>query len=155
MVKPNKATMDKQKLRAAMIQAAQSRTDYEEVKYEEFLSSHQPNDTEVRDMGDNSQYHASQELAETFHHQIHNDEEAVSLIESIDFGPKDKVEAGAVIQTPNLNLIVATSTPSFQFEGKKYVGISTQAPIYQAIQGKSIGDKCLYNNVDFTISNIQ
>lgn len=146
--------MDKEKLKAALIQAAQSRTDYEEVKYEEYLRSHHPNDTEVRDMGDNSQYHASQELADTFHQQIHRDEEAVSRIESINFSPKNKVESGAVVVTPNLNLVVATSTPSFEFEGKKYVGISPDAPIYTCMQGKVVGDQCSYNQVDFEISNI-
>lgn len=50
------------------------------------------------------------------------------------------VAPGAIIMTDSLNFVVGISMLPFEVEGKKYIGISTKAPIYVLLAGKHIGE---------------
>ncbi len=51
-------------------------------------------------------------------------------------------------------MVVAVSKPKFKFEDKNFIGISTEAPIYQCIEGKKAGDICHFNNIKFEIQEV-
>jgi hypothetical protein len=46
------------------------------------------------------------------------------------FGPKSKVEEGAVVNLGGRFFIIAVSTGKFMCDGNEIMGISTQAPIH-------------------------
>lgn len=85
---------------------------------------------------------------------IHEHTDHLKVLESIDFGPSDVVKPGAVVKTNDRYMVVAVSKPKFKFEDKNFIGISTEAPIYQCIEGKKAGDICHFNNIKFEIQEV-
>lgn len=58
----------------------------------------------------------------------------------MDFGPKGKVEEGAVVKLGGRLFVIAVSTGKFMCDDNEIVGISTQAAIYAELEGKHAGD---------------
>ncbi len=65
-----------------------------------------------------------------------------------------KVELGAIVETNMLNFFVSVPHSDLSIDGVKYVGISLEAPIYQAMEGKQKGDSFDFQQKTYHISNI-
>lgn len=66
----------------------------------------------------------------------------------------NEITEGNVVLTDKLNFVIGLSFKDFEWENKKFVGISTQAPIFDALVGKRAGDKLEFNGIDYTIEEI-
>jgi hypothetical protein len=70
------------------------------------------------------------------------------------FGPKSKVEEGAVVKRGGRFFVIAVSTGKFMCDGNESMGISTQAPIYAELEGKPAGDAISFNRREFVIEEV-
>lgn len=61
-------------------------------------------------------------------------------IAGIDFGGKDAVGPGAVISFGGTSYVVGVAAEPFACDGVDYQAVSTNAPIYRAIDGLRAGD---------------
>lgn len=68
-------------------------------------------------------------------------------------GP-DRVEFGAVVETDQLNFLVGVPMRRFEVEGKTFVGLSTDAPLGQTMQGQAKGETVSHNGNKFVIERI-
>jgi hypothetical protein len=68
-------------------------------------------------------------------------------------GP-DRVQFGAVVETDQLNFLVGVPMRRFEVEGKTFVGLSTDAPLGQAMQGQALGETVSYQGNKFVIEKI-
>ncbi|MGU9939813.1 hypothetical protein ACNFNZ_14720 [Empedobacter brevis] len=66
----------------------------------------------------------------------------------------DEITEGNVVLTDKVNFVIGLSFKDFEWENKKFVGISTQAPIFEALLGKRAGDKIEFNGIKYTIEEI-
>ncbi|WP_413533043.1 hypothetical protein [Empedobacter brevis] len=66
----------------------------------------------------------------------------------------DEITEGNVVFTDKVNFVIGLSFKDFEWEDKKFVGISTQAPIFEALVGKRVGDKLEFNGIDYSIEEI-
>lgn len=66
----------------------------------------------------------------------------------------DEITEGNVVLTDKLNFVIGLSFKDFEWENKKFVGISTEAPIFGALVGKREGDKVEFNGISYTIEEI-
>ena len=66
----------------------------------------------------------------------------------------DEITEGNVVLTDKLNFVIGLSFKDFEWENKKFVGISTEAPIFSALVGKREGDKVEFNGISYTIEEI-
>ena len=66
----------------------------------------------------------------------------------------DEITEGNVVLTDKLNFVIGLSFKDFEWENKKFVGISTEAPIFGALVGKREGDKVEFNGIEYTIEEI-
>ena len=80
-------------------------------------------------------------VLENIEKSLHDHDNHVATIEAISFDPKEKVEAGAIVQLKDRNFIVSVLTSEFECDGVKLMGISTDAPIYKAMEGLEEGDE--------------
>src|SRR5882724_4280477 len=64
----------------------------------------------------------------------------IEKLSAMDFGPKSKVEEGALVKLGGRFFVIAVSTGKFACDGNEIMGISTQAPIYAELEGKRAGD---------------
>jgi flagellar biosynthesis component FlhA len=65
-----------------------------------------------------------------------------------------QVKSGSVVLTDQQNLFVSTSLPLFEVEGKPYLGVSTDSPIYHAMKDKKKGDSFTLNGVAYHIEDV-
>lgn len=66
----------------------------------------------------------------------------------------DIVQYGAVVHTDQRNFLIAASLEEFDAGGKYYLGVSTKAPLIQALTGKAVGDSVDFNGIIYTIQDI-
>lgn len=146
--------MDKIKLKKCLIELEHQYLERADEFFEDFLSEDAPDRTEAVD--DEGQSHRSEnsDLSNRLDDQLHEHEEHLALIEGLDFSPADSIRPGAVIKVNNRYMVVAVSKSKFSFDGQDFIGISTDAPIYQCIHGKKAGDECQFNNTKFKIQEV-
>jgi transcription elongation GreA/GreB family factor len=66
----------------------------------------------------------------------------------------DVVQYCAVVHTDQRNFLIAASLEEFDAGGKRYLGVSTKAPLIQALTGKAVGDRVTFNGTTYTIQDI-
>ena len=130
-----KTTMNKTKIRDALLSLEAEKLAYSEQAYKEYLAGAARDRSEPSDQDAESQEFESSEVATAFECPIHSYEAAIATIKEIDFGPKATISEGALFRFSGRWFIVAVASEAFQAEGVTIMGISTQAPLYQAIEG--------------------
>ena len=66
----------------------------------------------------------------------------------------ETVEMGAVVDSTMSLLYISVPVGKFSFQGQKVFGISTDAPIYQAIKGGKDGDQFTFNGKRVDIKKV-
>ncbi|MBC6366992.1 hypothetical protein [Algoriphagus sp. AK58] len=66
----------------------------------------------------------------------------------------EKVELGAVVVTDQRIFFVSTSVDLLEVNGQSLFGISTKAPIYHVMKGKTKGDTFDYGGVRYQIRDV-
>lgn len=125
-----------------------------EEKYQVFLASARLDRSETIEAGGQAQAENAADLAEAFDDRAHDYAEKLAMLNKIDFGPKDEVSPGAVVRVGDRFLVVGVSTAAFECQGQPFIGISTAAPIYSALEGKTAGETCTFNGRELVVSEI-
>ncbi|WP_103070207.1 hypothetical protein [Aquimarina sediminis] len=146
--------MDKNKLKQALIELEKHHITEAEVKYEEFLTGNLLQKNDVVDDDDQSHHRQSIEISDQLEEQAHVHAEHLETINKISFESTDVVKPGAVVNVNGRCMIVAVSKSHFNIDGRDFIGISVQAPIYQSLKGKKAGDTFTFNGNTFTIEAV-
>ncbi len=146
--------MDKNKLKQSLITLEKHHIDESEMKYDAFLTGNLLDKTEVIDDDDQSHHRQSIEISDQLEEQAHVHADHLEVINKISFEETDVVGPGAVVSVNGRCMIVAVSKPVFTIDGRDFIGISTQAPIYKSLQGKKAGDSFHFNNQEFIIEAV-
>ena len=95
----------------------------------------------------------SHEIAE--HLQIANVEMKLlyDMVSTIGYA-HNTVQLGSVVVTDKLIFFVSVSIEQFTLDGQKFFGLSTQSPLYKAMEGKTTGDRFYYQNTAYQINDI-
>ncbi|WP_171100446.1 hypothetical protein [Ruegeria sp. HKCCD7255] len=125
-----------------------------QAHYDAFLKDAQLDDREVHDKDDIVAARENADLAAAFDTPVHTHHAKIDVIENTDFGLKDRVEPGAVIKFNNRRFVVCVSTTRFEVDGKTYMGISTQSPIFLAMSGLQEGDVFTHNGTEFEVQEV-
>ena len=65
-----------------------------------------------------------------------------------------KIELGSLIETDDLYIFIGISLQQFMLNGKNVITISEEAPIYNSIKEKTIGEKITIGTIENTIISI-
>lgn len=96
----------------------------------------------------------SRESAKSLESRINRQKQMIDSFLNLDFSPKSKVEPGALVLTNSLNFFIGITANMFDYEGKKYIGLNVEAPIYTALQGKKAGDEVEFNGQVYKIEEV-
>ena len=146
--------MNKIALRDTMLALTEADLAQATAKYQVFLDAAKLDELEPIESDEQSQAENAADLAEAFDDRVHGYTDKITRLREINFGPKDSVEPGAVVQLGNRYLVISVSSAEFTCEGKSFMGISTGAPIYVAIEGKKSGESCTFNGRALKIGEI-
>jgi transcription elongation GreA/GreB family factor len=151
--------MDHTALKRSVLKAARTKLDTTMVELKDRIA-------ELRSVtiGDDNAESASQtestrggdlELMNSMSEQLENIKRDVEQLDLIDPAVKlDIVQYGAVVHTDKRNFLIAASLEEFDAGGRHYLGVSTKAPLIQALMGSSVGDAVDFNGTTYTIQEI-
>ena len=122
--------------------------------YDAFMRESQLDDREGHDKDDIAVSRENADLAHAFDAPVQAHHAKIDVIENMDFSLTDTVRPGAVVCFSDRNFIVAISTSKFEVEGRTYMGISTQSPIFKAMDGLGAGDSFSHNGQEFEIQDV-
>lgn len=125
-----------------------------QAHYDAFLKDSQLDDREGHDKDDIAASRENADLAAAFDAPVHAHHAKIDVIENTDFGLTDRVQPGAVVKFNNRCFVVCVSTTRFEVDGKTYMGISTQSPIYLAMTGLQEGDVFTHNGTEFEVQEV-
>ncbi len=106
------------------------------------------------ELDDFSQQNQSTDAARSL--QLRIDQEKYLLNQFINLRPElvPEITEGNVVFTDKVNFVIGLAFKDFEWEGKRFVGISTSAPIFEALVGKREDDTLTFNGIDYTIEEI-
>ena len=104
---------------------------------------------------EHAQAEIASDLAEGLDDKLHDYADKIEKLETIDFGPKTTVVEGAVVKLSGRYFVVAVSTSQFNCHGQELMGISTMAPIFQAIEGARAGETVQFNGRNITVESVE
>lgn len=137
--------MDKERVKQTMLKLEQQRFDTSRDAYLGYVSSARLDRTEPIENDELAQAAFARDLSEAFDEPVHAHADKIAKLKQIDFGPKSAVEEGAIVKVAGRQFVVAVATDSFTCDGNELMGISAQAPLYAAIEGKRAGETCSFN----------
>jgi hypothetical protein len=123
--------------------------------YESHLQGALPDLSEADDQGQRSQNEQSGIEAQRFEEQSHLHESHKKAIQAIDFGPKCKVERGALVKVNGRYFAVAVPSRLFSVEGIELLGISVDAPLFAVMEGLNSGDTFEFRGNSFVVDDVQ
>jgi hypothetical protein len=122
--------------------------------YESYLQEARLGEGEVHDKEDIAASREYSDLAAAFDHPVHTHHAKIDAIENADFSLTDTVRPGAVVSFNGKHFVVIVSTSKFDCDGTTYMGISTQSPIYKAMEGLQAGDTFSFNGQEMTLDDV-
>lgn len=146
--------MDKERVKQTMLELEQQRFDTSRDAYLGYVSSARLDRTEPIENDELAQAAFARDLSEAFDEPVHTHADKIAKLKRIDFGPKSAVEEGAIVKIAGRQFVVAVATDSFTCDGNELMGISAQAPLYAAIEGKQAGETCSFNDRDIEIEAV-
>jgi len=146
--------MNKTTVRNTMLSLEKDSLIHAKEGYADYLKSAMIDRTESIESDEAAQAETASDLAEAFDQPVHTHADKIEQLNAIDFGEKTEVEEGAIVRLNDRYFVISVSTARFECDGESFMGISPQAPIYQAMQGKRAGEKFTYGDRQYDIQAV-
>ena len=146
--------MSKTTVRNTMLSLEKDSLIHAKEGYADYLKSAMIDRTESIESDEAAQAETASDLAEAFDQPVHTHADKIEQLNAIDFGEKAEVEEGAIVRLNDRYFVISVSTARFGCDGESFMGISPQAPIYQAMQGKRAGEKFTYGDRQYDIQAV-
>jgi transcription elongation GreA/GreB family factor len=147
--------MNKDAIREKMLMLEKKALEHAREKYLDFISDARLDRNEPIEADEQAQAEIAADLSEAFDQPVHNHTDKIAALKTIDFGPKSEVVPGAVVKIGARHFVISVPTDRFECEGRTFLGISTQAPIYEALEGKRVGESCTFNGRELLVEDIK
>lgn len=146
--------MDKLALKSFLLKIGKDSIDKAELNYSNYLAEIKHDWSGVEDVDDLSHIVEGEEISFQMEKQVLEHKKHLEIIHSISFEPMTEVDLGAVVKVNDKYFVVATAEPKFEFDGKTFMGISVNAPIYNLLRGKKVGEEFVFNSKNFKINEV-
>ena len=122
--------------------------------YLDYVSTARLDRSEPIENDEQAQAEVASDFAEALDDTLDDYAGKLDKLRAIDFGPKSAVAEGAVIKLSGKYFVIAVSTSRFTCHGRELMGISTMAPIFEAIEGARAGETVQFNGRDLTVEAV-
>ena len=122
--------------------------------YLDYVSTARLDRTEPIENDEQAQAEVTSDFAAALDDTLHDYADKLQKLRMIDFGPKSTVTEGAVVKLSGRYFVIAVSTSKFSCHGRELMGISTMAPIFEAIEGTRAGETVLFKGRTLTIEDV-
>lgn len=146
--------MNKQELKNELLQMQKSLLSEFESRISSVHSLVDIDEEDVHDPEDYSHQYEAGEFEQLMKTQMNRAKTNIDVLNNIDFGPKTKVECGAVVETGAFAFFIGLATTPFHHEGRQVIGISKESPFYTVLLAKKVGDSFDYCGHHYDIDAI-
>jgi hypothetical protein len=123
--------------------------------YLSYISTARVDRTEPIENDELAQAEIASDFAEALDDTLDDYADKLEKLRTIDFGPKSTVNEGAVVKLSGRYFVIAVSTGKFTCRGREFMGISTMAPIFEAIEGARAGETVQFNGRDLIVEEVE
>ncbi|WP_426256723.1 hypothetical protein [Sphingomonas sp. DC2300-3] len=122
--------------------------------YLDYVSTARLDRSEPIENDEQAQAEVASDLAEALDDTLHDYADKLDKLRTIDFGPKSAVAEGALVKLSGRYFVIAVSTSKFVCHGQELMGISTMAPIYEAIEGARPGETVKFKGRNLLVEEV-
>ena len=123
--------------------------------YLDYVSAARLDRSEPIENDEQAQAEVASDLAEALDDTLHDYADEIEKHKLIDFSSQSVVNEGAVVKLSGRYFVIAVSTSKFVCQGRELMGISTMAPIFEAIEGARAGETVQFNGRDLTVESVE
>ncbi len=145
---------DKGHVRETMLSLETAALHSARENYLDYVATARLDRTETIENDEQAQAEVASDLAEALDDTLDDYADKLDRLRLIDFGPKSAVAEGALVKLSGRYFVIAVSTSKFVCHGQELMGISTMAPIYQAIEGARAGETVKFNGRDLLVEEV-
>lgn len=146
---------NKEALRQEFLKLESRNLIYSKEAYNLYLEQAKLDRSSSLDDQERSQAKQAGLLAEHFECPIHNHEIAIEKLTRLNLKKTDVVESGALVKFSNKYFLVGIASGTITISNQQFIGLSTNAPIYQEIEGRTKGEEFLFNGKAMLIEDVQ
>lgn len=132
--------MDKNIIKETMLSLEGAALQSDREKYFDYVADARLDRSEPIDIDEQAQAETARDLSEALDDTLHDQTDKLNKLREVDFGPKSTVTEGALVRLSGRYFVIAVSTSKFKCDGREIMGISTTAPIFEAIKGARAGE---------------
>jgi hypothetical protein len=122
--------------------------------YLDYVSTARLDRSEPIENDEQAQAEVASDLAEALDDTLDDYADKLDKLRTIDFGPKSAVAEGALVKLSGRYFVIAVSTSKFVCHGQELMGISTMAPIYEAIEGARPGETVQFKGRNLLVEEV-
>lgn len=145
---------NKEDIRETMLSLETAALQSARDNYLDYVATARLDRTEPIENDEQAQAEVAADFAEALDDTLHDYADKLNKLRTIDFGPKSAVSEGAVVKLSGRYYVIAVSTSKFICHGREVMGISTMAPIFEAIEGARAGEAVQFNGRGFTVEEV-
>ena len=146
--------MDKNVIRETMLSLENAALQSARDKYFDYVADARLDRSEPIEDDEQAQAEIASDLSEALDDNLHDHTDKLDKLKEVDFGPKSTVAEGALVRLSGRYFVIAVSTGKFTCDGREVMGISTTAPIFEAIEGARSGDSVEFNGRKLVIEEV-
>ncbi|MFD1882078.1 hypothetical protein [Paracoccus pacificus] len=146
--------MNKDKVRSKLIELASDELAAARAAYDEHLQASKPIEDEAVAVDEVAQNWSEAEIAEALEGPVRIAEAKVAALDTLDFGPKEYVEPGAIATVDGQRFVIGVSMDHFTVDGADLIGLSPAAPLYQAIEGLGKSETATFDDRAVKIEDV-
>jgi len=122
--------------------------------YLDYVSTARLDRSEAIENDEQAQAEVAADFAEALDDTLNDYADKLEKLRMIDFSPKSEVSEGALVKLSGRYFVIAVSTRKFTCKGREFMGISTMAPIFQAIEGAREGEAVEFKGMEITVEEV-
>jgi hypothetical protein len=146
--------MDKSIIKQTMLSLESAVLRSDRDKYFDYVAEARLDRSEPIESDEQAHAEIASDLAEALDDTLHDHTDKLDKLREVDFGPKSTVTEGALVRLSGRYFIIAVSTGKFTCDGRKVMGISTMAPIFEAIKGARAGETVEFNGRKLLVEDV-
>ena len=146
--------MDKNIIKETMLSLEDAALQSTRETYFDYVADARLDRSEPIESDEQAQAEIASDLSEALDDTLHDHTDKLDKLREVDFGPKSIVTEGALVRLSGRYFVIAVSTSKFTCDGREVTGISTMAPIFEAIEGARAGESVEFNGRKLVIEDV-
>ena len=143
--------MGKVKIISAIIEEQQKVINGLKSSAERYKSEADLDEDQTQDPEDYSRQNEAKDMQLRYEKFLLTAQKNWNILEKAKSENYTEIEIGTLIETDKNYIFVGISLPVFKYEGKDVISVSEEAPVFQTLKSKTLGDTLELGNNNFKI----